>query len=67
MLLSNIADRYDSGLMSVQVRMLCDLNSLAKTCLTFFSAGERTQERNEEKKSIQSETSQGTWLMEEKF
>ena len=27
-----------------------------------FLLGERTQERNEEKKSIQSETSQGSWL-----
>jgi len=35
--------------------------------MIFISVGERTQEGNEEKKSIQSQTSQGTWLMEGRF
>lgn len=35
--------------------------------MIFIPVGERTQEGNEEKKSIQSQTSQGTWLMEGRF
>jgi len=35
--------------------------------MIFIFVGERTQKGNEEKKSLQSQTSQGTWLMEGRF
>jgi len=35
--------------------------------MILISVGERAQEGNEEEKSIQSQTSQGTWLMRESY